>query len=141
MKRKLVPTMAIFAAGAAFGVGFVLSCSDTSPRRIDATTCDCAASEPPLAGRFVTTSYPTTIAAGSVGVTSISCPTESQAIAITGSCIGANPNQISPNLVLIQSGFSEDPPALPTGWGCAFKNNGATSITVKTTVLCLKPAS
>jgi hypothetical protein len=42
--------------------------------------------------------------------------------------------------VLIESGFFDNPPTLPQGWTCNFKNNGATPIDVKATVICLKPA-
>src|ERR1041384_5577693 len=87
MKKKLVPTMATFAVGAAFGVGFVLSCSDNSPRRTDAATCDCPASEPPLAGRFVTASSQSTVPPNMEFPAGLGCPAGSQLI--TGSCTTA----------------------------------------------------
>ena len=140
MKKKLVPTMATFAVGAAFGVGFVLSCSDDSPRRTDAATCDCPASEPPLAGRFVTASSQTTIPPSMESGAEVSCPAGSQFI--TGSCTTAmfnDPKVV--DLVLLASGFFDDPPAIPTGWTCLYKNNGATPVNVKATAICLKPGS
>jgi hypothetical protein len=137
MKKKLVPTMATFAVGAAFGVGFVLSCSDNSPRRTDAATCDCPASEPPLAGRFVTVSGGITIPPNVVDGGGVVCPAGSQLI--TGSCTTTILNDPGvANLVLLESG-SFDPPAIPTSWHCEFKNNGATPVDVKATVICLKP--
>ena len=140
MKMKLVSTMATFTLGAAFGVGFVLSCSDNSPRRTDAATCDCPAAEPPLAGRFVTVSSQETVPGNAGFGAGIGCP--AGALLITGSCTTATVNDPGvANLVLLQSGFFDDPPAIPTGWHCDFKNNGATPVNVKATVICLKPGS
>jgi hypothetical protein len=124
-------------AGAAFGVAFVLSCSGDNHSLADAA-CSCPASEPPLAGRFVTVSVPATIAAGAVDGTGAGCPTGAQLI--SGSCTTAILNPIPGTLVLIESGFFDNPPTLPQGWSCSFKNNGATPIDVKATAICLKPA-
>jgi hypothetical protein len=121
----------------AAGAAFVLSCSGDSHSLADAA-CSCPASEPPLAGRFVTVSLPGTIAAGAVDVAAVACPAGAQLI--SGSCTTAVLNPIPANLVLIESGFFENPPTLPQGWSCWFKNNGATAIDIKATAICLRPA-
>jgi hypothetical protein len=139
IKKKFIPTMCTFAVGASFGIALVLSCSDNSPHRSDAAACDCPASEPPLTGRFVTvTSGPSTpIASGAIGGTAITCPTGSQLI--TGSCTTAVLNPLPANLVLMESGFFNDPPELPNAWGCNFLNNGPTPVMVTARAICLKP--
>src|SRR5690349_9793964 len=112
MRQRFIPTMVTLVIGAAFGVGFMFSCSDNSPNRADAATCDCAASEPPLAGRFVTVSSgASSIPTGMVGGTAISCPAGSQVI--SGSCTTPTVNPIPLDLVLMESGFFEDPPQMP----------------------------
>ena len=136
--RRIVSVALTLAVGAAFGVAFVLSCSGDNRSMADAA-CNCPPSEPPLAGRLMTVkSGITTIAPSTVDVASTSCPTGSQLI--TGSCTTAVLNPVPGSLVLIESGFFNDPPELPLGWACEFKNNGATPVDVKATVICLKPA-
>jgi hypothetical protein len=137
MQKRLVPTVATLAVGAAFGVALVLSCSDDAPHKVDAaTTCDCPASEPPLAGRIVTASSTVTIAAGAIDSAAAVCPPGSQIL--SGSCTGTNPSGTSPGLVLMESGFYI---AQPTAWQCWFKNTGATSIDVKASAICLNPST
>lgn len=136
--RRMTSIAFTLAAGAAFGVAFVLSCSGDNHSLADAA-CSCPASEPPLAGRFITmVSATATIAAGTVDGTGVSCPAAAQLI--SGSCTTAILNPIPANLVLIESGFFDNPPTLPQGWTCEFKNTGATPIDVKATAICLKPA-
>jgi hypothetical protein len=139
MKKRLVPTMFTLAVGAAFGIALVLSCSDGSPHKVDAATCDCPASEPPLTGRFVTVSSgpSITIASGAIDGVGVTCPVGSQLI--SGSCTTPVLNPLPANLVLMESGFFEDPPSLPTGWNCYYLNNGPTPVTVTARALCLKP--
>jgi hypothetical protein len=45
------------------------------------------------------------------------------------------------NVVLIESGFFNDPPELPLGWACFFRNNGTNPVTIKATAICLKPGT
>jgi hypothetical protein len=45
------------------------------------------------------------------------------------------------NLVLLESGFFNDPPTIPTSWHCEYKNNGAMPVDIKATVICLKPGT
>jgi hypothetical protein len=139
MIKKFVPTVFTLAVGAAFGVAFILSCSDGSPHKVDAGTCDCPASEPPLTGRFVTvTSGPSApIAPGAIGPVGVTCPVGSQFI--SGSCTTAALNPLPANLQLMEAGYFDDPPSLPTGWNCEFLNNGPTPVTVTARALCLKP--
>lgn len=141
MMKKFVPMTFTLAVGAAFGVAFVLSCSDGS-HKVDAGTCDCPASEPPLAGRFVTvTSGPTvTIAPGAIdGGAAITCPVGSQFL--SGSCTTSVLNPLPADLVLMESGFFNDPPSIPTGWTCVFQNKGNTAVTVTARALCLMPGT
>jgi hypothetical protein len=136
MKRTISLALTL-TVGAVFGVAFVLSCSGDNHSLADAA-CSCPASEPPLAGRFFTVSVPATIAPGAVDGQGTACPAGSQLI--SGSCTTAILNPIPANLVLIESGFFDNPPTLPQGWTCEFKNNGATPVDVKATAICLKPA-
>ena len=137
--RKFVPTMVTLGAGATFGVAFMLSCGDN--HSLADAGCDCPASEPPLAGRFVTASGgPATVPPNLDVPADAVCPAGSQLI--TGSCTTAMDNDPKVlNLVLLSSGFFDNPPAIPTGWRCLFKNNGAMPIDVKATAICLKPGT
>jgi len=125
------------AAGMAFGVAFVLSCGGDNRSAADAG-CSCPASEPPLAGRFITQSGARTIPGGMVGEAGATCPAGAQLL--SGSCTSPQ-NNIPVDLVLIESGFTESPPTLPQGWLCTFKNNGTTPVDVKATVICLNPGT
>jgi hypothetical protein len=136
----------LLVTGAASGVAFVLSCGDNlsvkanADAAIDAAkapdaapTCDCPPAEPPLAGRFVVVSNTETIAANDFGTQSALCPAGSQLI--SGSCTQDLLNPI-PNLTLRQSGFFE---AFPTEWWCSFRNNEPFPVTIRVSVICLKP--
>jgi len=116
---KIIKSMLLLLAGAAFGVGFVLSCGDDSPRHVDAATCDCPASEPPLAGRVIAVeSAPVSIVAGQSGITSVSCGAGQQFL--SGGCSSAD--QINPsNITLEESSFYQPTSA----WRCIIKNNEA----------------
>ena len=135
--RTITSIALTLAAGATFGIAFVLSCSGDNHSLADAA-CSCPASEPPLAGRLFTVSIPATIAPGAVDGQGAACPTGTQLI--SGSCTTAILNPLPSNLVLLESGFFDNPPTLPQGWSCFFRNNGATPIDVKATAICLKPA-
>jgi hypothetical protein len=131
---KMIKSMVQLSLGAAFGVGMVLSCSDGSPDRTDAATCDCPASEAPLAGRVVTNeggAQP--IAAGARGGTSVQCPPGMQFL--SGSC-AAEDRTLLEDIALIQFGFDKS----FSSWFCDFKNNKTTTVMVRASVQCLKPA-
>ena len=119
-------------AGMFAGVLLVLSCGDDSPGNADAATCDCPAAEPPLAGRIMIIDQTRTIDAGSRGLAATACP--QGALRLEGSCTTAtiNPNR---NVTLEQSGFYGG----LTEWNCEFKNNEATPVTIKASVVCLMP--
>ena len=137
--RRITSVALALGSGAAFGIAFVLACSGDNHSMADAG-CSCPASEPPLAGRLITVQDgPVTIQPGTVNGAGVGCPTGSQLI--TGSCTNATLNPTPGDLVLIRSGFVDDPPKLPLGWVCDFKNNGTTPVDVKATVICLKPAT
>jgi len=136
--RRTTSIALTFAGGAAFGIAFVLSCSGDNRSLADAA-CSCPPSEPPLAGRLITVvSGTTTIASGAGDIAAVACPDGAQLI--SGSCTTAILNPIPANLVLIEAGFFDNPPTLPQGWSCMFKNNGATSVDVRSIAICLKAA-
>jgi hypothetical protein len=127
----------VLATGAAFGVAAVLSCSDDSPNRSDAATCDCPASEAPLAGRLffqdiIQTLGPAGGPEGGEKVIGITCP--AGGVFLTGSCTTTT-NSFA-DITLRQSGFvlNQQSPE----WQCNFHNNGAFPVEVKVTVVCLR---
>jgi hypothetical protein len=62
-------------AGALGGIVLVVACSDDSPARVDAaTTCDCPAAEPPLAGRIMSVRGTGQLTPGTLGVAQADCP-------------------------------------------------------------------
>lgn len=144
---QVARSILLLMAGAASGVAFVLSCGDNlgvranadaaaadAPKAPDAATiCDCPAAEPPLTGRFMTVNSTRTVPGNTIGINSAVCPAGS--LLISGSCTQDLLNPI-PNLILQQSGFFE---AYPTEWWCMFRNNEPFPITIRVSVICLKP--
>ena len=130
---SLTKTITLLSVGAVFGVGMVLSCGDNAPRSLDAATCDCPASEPPIAARLVVIEgVPRTIEAGAQGGAGAACPTGFQFL--SGTCTNDPPTSIE-DITLQQFGFDKG----NFGWLCDFKNNKTVPVSVKATVLCLKP--
>ena len=130
---KIINTITTLSIGAVLGIGAVLSCSDNSPRHSDAATCDCPASEPPIAGRLVVIEgTPRTIEASAQGFAGAACPPGLQFL--SGTCTNDPPSSIE-DITLQQFGFNKD----GFGWLCDFKNNKTVPVSVKATVLCLKP--
>ena len=136
----------LLMTGAASGIASVLSCGDNlsvqanadadidAPKVPDAApACDCPAAEPPLTGRFVVVSLTQVIAANAFGGQSAACPVGSQLI--SGSCTQDLVNPV-PNLTLRQSGFYE---IAPREWVCSFRNNEPFPVTIRASVICLKP--
>ncbi|MGN6108361.1 MAG: hypothetical protein ACTHU0_24860 [Kofleriaceae bacterium] len=76
----------------------------------------------------------TVIPANDTGSQSAGCPSGSQVI--SGSCTTEMLNPVR-DVTLQQSGFYDNTPA---GWGCFFKNNESTPVTIKASVVCLRPA-
>ena len=131
---KITKTITLLLAGTVFGVGMVLSCGDNAPRRLDAATCDCPASEPPIAGRLVVVEGdPTILQAGEQSIATAACPPGLQFL--SGSCTNDPPTVIE-DITLQQFGFDK----ASFGWACVFKNNKTVSVSVKATVLCLNPS-
>jgi hypothetical protein len=129
---RMIKSLFLLLTGVAFGIGFVLSCGDDSPRRLDAATCDCPASEPPLAGRLVTNAGDVvTIAGGIAQGIDAGCSPGQQVL--SGSCavVGASIRNVT-----LQQSLSDK--AQPR-WLCQFRNNETTDVQVQATVLCLKP--
>jgi hypothetical protein len=130
---KIINSIALLSIGAAFGIGMVLSCGDSSPHRTDAATCDCPASEAPIAGRVVVIEgTPRVIQAGQDGAAGTGCMPGMQFL--SGSCQPADPTTLR-NITLIQFGFDK----VTLNWLCVFKNNEVAPVTVNASVLCLKP--
>ena len=134
----------LLLSGATAGIAFVISCGDNlhlsadaaidAPKIADAApVCDCPAAEPPLAGRFVVFSQLRVIAGNDTSTQGVECPAGMQLI--SGSCTTDFINPIR-NVTLQQSGFFEMPPA---AWNCMFRNNEATPVTIRVSVICLRP--
>ena len=135
----------LLLSGATAGIAFVISCGDNlhlgadaaidAPKTADAApVCDCPAAEPPLTGRFEVVSGLRVIAGNDTGFQGVACPAGSQLI--SGSCTTDFINPIR-DVTLQQSGFYDFP---PTAWGCRFRNNEASPVTIRVSVICLKPA-
>jgi hypothetical protein len=132
---NIVKSIVQLTIGAAFGVGMVLSCGDSSLHHSDATTCDCPASEAPIAGRLVVIeSPPQSIAPGEVLPVGTGCTPGMQFL--SGTCTAADPTRPQ-DVTVVQFGFDKT----SFGWDCVFKNNGLISVMVKTTLLCLRPTA
>jgi hypothetical protein len=125
-----IPVTAVMFAG----VALMLSCSDGSSGAVDAAICDCAGAEPPIAGRVVIVNQTQSIAANSVGSQDTGCPAGAQLL--SGSCTTANVNP-GRDVTLQQSGFYGE----EQGWRCVFRNNEATPVTIKVSLICLMPPS
>lgn len=132
MNVKRIPDM---FAGAVVGVVLVIACSDDSPPRVDAATCDCPAAEAPLAGRITTVTTtrqiqppnpPAEDGRESVGA---SCP--QGAILLSGGCEAPG----GP-MMLLEVSFPTD----IGSWVCGWKNTDTIPITTKAIAKCLVPA-
>ena len=77
-----------------------------------------------------------TIDANDRGVQGAACPPGT--LRLTGSCTTANINPLR-DVVLEQSGFYSA--SDQQTWTCFFRNNEATPVTVKASVVCLMPGS
>jgi hypothetical protein len=131
---RIASSVSLLLAGMLAGIVLVLSCSDDSPGKADAATCDCPAAELPIAGRLMRFSNTRTIDPGSVNGNSASCP--QGGLLISGSCTNNNASSL-PDLTLQRSGFDND----EQGWSCYFKNNEAVPVTIKVTAICLMPGT
>lgn len=123
------------------GISAVLACSDDSPPKADAASCDCPAAEAPLPGRVVEVIEarmlpPSTEfngrASGGAG-----CPENS--ILLTGGCMGGTGQ--APDVVLEQSSPTPRENGNPgTSWNCRWRNNTNQPVEVRGIVRCLVPA-
>jgi hypothetical protein len=133
--------------GLGSGISLALSCGDnlsvevTADAAIDAArvpdavpTCDCPATEPPLPGRIIMVTSTRVFPANDTMVDSVVCPKGSRPI--FGSC---TTNQFNPaqNITLQQMGII----TFPQEWWCFFHNFENVPVTIRTTAICLKPAS
>jgi hypothetical protein len=131
----VTPSIGSLTMGMLIGICLVLSCGDDSPGNVDAAACDCPAAEPPLAGRIMVVDQTQIIPGNSRGGQGAGCPQGS--LRLSGSCTTPDINPLR-DITLEQSGFYSD---TPRSWTCLFKNNEATPVTIKASVVCLIPAS
>jgi len=127
-------SIAQISIGVAFGVGLVLSCSDNSPHRTDAATCDCPASEAPIAGRIVIVERQMTLIGNSTQTVTAACDPGTQFL--SGSCANGDVGGDPTALILHESGFRSKSDIV---WGCSFTNALATQVQAKASVVCLAP--
>jgi hypothetical protein len=133
--------------GLGSGISLALSCGDnlsvedTADAAIDGAqapdaspSCDCPVTEPPLPGRFIMVTSTRVFPANDTMVDSVVCPAGARPV--IGSCTTAqfNPAQ---NITLQQSGIA----IFPQEWWCFYHNHENVPITIRTTAICLKPAS
>lgn len=131
---KFIKSLILLSTGTAFGIGMVLSCGENSPQHSDAATCDCPASEAPIAGRATTIEGDlVSIGPGAQGLAAIACDPGMQFL--SGSCTAAI-HPVFDDITLQQAGFDK----ATSAWFCVFKNNKAVAVQVKASVLCLKPS-
>jgi hypothetical protein len=129
-------SIVLVASGVVAGIAFVLSCSDDAPGKADAATCDCPPAEPPItASRYQVVDGIAEVLANDTGLAGALCPAGTAFL--SGSCTTQlrNPTR---DVTLQQSGFYDASEF--GGWTCRFRNNEATPVTIKATVVCLKPA-
>ena len=120
------------AAGAVIGAGVVIACSDDSPGRADAATCDCPAAEAPLANRIVSRTSTGNIAPGNTGVASVFCP--AGATILSGGCSLANGD---PRTVLQEAKVTH---AGTPAYACTWYSGAAAAVTGTAEVICSMPA-
>jgi len=133
---KIIKSLLLLSIGTGFGVGMVLSCTNDSPRRSDAATCDCPASESPIPGRVVSIdSNLVTVGPNAQGAAAGGCDPGMQFL--SGSCTAEKFFLTFDDVTLQQAGFDK----ASNSWVCIFKNNKTVPVQVKASVLCLKPAT
>jgi hypothetical protein len=144
---RVAKALLLVLMGAIAGSVFVLSCGDNwhfatdaaidVPQVIDALpACDCPAVEPPLAGRFVVYSNLRYIPGNDYGSQSVGCPVGMGMLQLSGSCTSDLSDPLQ-NMTLWRSGATDD---LLSGWLCDFRNHDPTPVTMRVSVICLKPA-
>jgi hypothetical protein len=134
---RLSKTLAILLSGFILGVAFVVSCGDgQSPSHVDAAVqCDCAAAEPPLAGRITRVAADRSIP--SMGSDAAVAFCDIGNIVLSGGCFARS----SDPKYILNSSYPAPADSLPTrGWVCEFYNGTAAAVTSTAYVTCLKPA-
>jgi hypothetical protein len=130
---NIIKSIVQLSIGVALGVGMVLSCSNDSPHRSDAATCDCPVSEAPIVGRAaVVEGTPQTLQPGEQSSANVACLPGMQFL--SGTCTTRDPTDVK-DITIQQFGFDNGRMI----WYCAYKNNGLTAVEVKASALCLKP--
>lgn len=127
--------------GMAIGISAMLSCSDESPSRADAATCDCPIAEPPVSSRISevieSRMLPPSTESGGRGGLAALCPERS--ILITGGCT-AGTGQV-PDVVIEQnSPIPRELGSSGNAWGCSWRNNTNQAVQVRVIARCLMAA-
>ena len=147
MNMSIVRSATFLLAGSFIGFILVLSCGDNwsaavpkdgaidAPSVDASTSCECPASEPPLASRFVVASNTRPIDPHSISGQDVLCPTG--AYVLSGSCSTVD-NVNALDVALIESKAERIPPRLPEGWSCDWYNNEPVQVNFRVSVLCLK---
>jgi hypothetical protein len=125
-------------AGLISGIVLVLSCGDDRTALVDAaTSCDCPASEPPVATRIVEVNNTRSLSPANMAPTNgragegVECPMGS--VLLTGGCsavVGQAPD------IVIEQSFPNE-----RGWQCRWRNNSNDTVPVRVVARCLVPAS
>lgn len=131
----MIKAIALVLFGATIATGLLISCSDDSPRDVDAAVCDCPAAESPIPGRVMRIrGQDDVLAANGVARGIATCP--AGATLITGWCGSVNMAGTPPQLALVQAGAE---PSQPGVWQCDWQNYNGGSATVHAEVVCLMP--
>ncbi len=116
------------------------ACGEQPAQPIDAgpVECNCAAAEPPLAGRIVLEESPGNINPGQI-TTGGTCR-ENGAVLLSGGChIVDQAIRLSGDIHLIESSKGGTGPS--EGWGCTWDHRGTQgNVAVTVTLTCLNPA-
>lgn len=130
----------VFAAGLG-GALIVVACSDDSPTRADAATCDCPAAESPItAARLHRVDQAGTIAASNDTATLVAdCPQGE--LLVAGSCY-IDVDNTAHDVFLTGAGqVPADAAAPATSWACHWVNKSTTgTANIRAQAVCLKPA-
>ncbi len=130
---KRVSWLLALLTGVVLGMGIIVACSDDSPGGADAATCDCAAAEPPLAGRIVRGRGTGPIDPDVGGVASAGCPLG--ATLLGGGCRLMNGNR---NIFLTEGGIGNGG---VEGYQCDWRSMSPIADTGIAESICLVPAA
>lgn len=122
------------------GAAIVIACSDDSPRRADAATCDCPIAEPPITqARIHRVAVPTTVPTGSSAIATAGCATDE--VLLSGGCEITADNTPDQIVIEISAPHPGDLTVSADSWTCRWRNGSFTGTAeVRAQALCLRPA-